>query len=477
MRNTGNQDTRLHQVLRLSISQAEVDFVIPDLANDLPLCIDPFLMFKSRDAALREYHNRLLSLFNQGIQLFRDGKRADLARLIDFPEVNEIGFGYSEGQIRGSGLGEQINGLLADLLTECEPLQDRGLRHIEELQLISIGVGADRVSDIAANILKQYLVEYTQRQAKIWAIPLSSTMPVCHSFDFDSWDWVDGYHDLPRNPLSGAPILLVPRRMVRLLPWINYPDYLSNDFRLFLGPRSRSPRYPGMTSEKKVAVSKDEVVRVTRERLHLLDQYVARKEREASDATPALGADRKSEQLETQRGEILLSRLNELLPGGAAAKDYQRLVYEILNYAFEPDLTDGQMEVSTYLGTERRDIIYTNEAEASFWAYVRSQYGSPLVMFEAKNVADLEIDHINQVAAYLGARLGMLGFIITRTKPSENIIRKLFAVFNDTPSMPRKVIIVLCDEDLTTLVRHRQEGKNPARVVQGLYREFRTRVQ
>lgn len=477
MRNVGQQDTRLHQVLRLPISQAEVDFVIPDLVADLPLCIDPFLMFKSRDASLREYHNKLVSLFNEGIRLFRDGKITDLARLIDFPEVNEIGFGYSEGQIRGSGLGEQINSLLTNLLIECEPLQDRGLKHIEELQLISIGVGADRVSDITANILKQYLIEYTQGQAEIWGIPLSSTMPIRHVFDFANWDWVDGYHDLPRNPLSGGPLLLVPRRMVRLLPWINYPDYVSNDFRLFLGPRSRSPRYPGMTKEKKAAVAKEEVVRVTRERLHLLDQYVTRKEREASEATPALGSDRNSEKLETQKGDALCSRLSELAPGGAAAKDYQRLVYEILNYAFEPDLTDGQMEVSTYLGSERRDIIYTNEAEASFWAYVRTQYGSPLVMFEVKNTAELEIDHVNQVAAYLGARLGMLGFIITRAKPTENIVRKTYAVFNDTPSMPRKTIIILSDEDLTTLIRKRQEGQNPARVIQALYRAFRTRVQ
>ena len=404
MRNTGNQDTRLHQVLRLSISQAEVDFVIPDLANDLPLCIDPFLMFKSRDAALREYHNRLLSLFNQGIQLFRDGKRADLARLINFPEVNEIGFGYSDGQIRGSGLGEQINSLLADLLTECEPLQDRGLRHIEELQLISIGVGADRVSDIAANILKQYLVEYTQRQAAIWGIPLSSTMPVCHSFDFDSWDWVDGYHDLPRNPLSGGPILLVPRRMVRLLPWINYPDYVSNDFRLFLGPRSRSPRYPGMTSEKKMAVSKDEVVpRDTVSGFISSTSMLLAKNVKPVMLLPLLAQIEHRRSRRLRRGDALLSQLHGLAPGGATSKDYQRLVYEMLNYAFEPDLTDGQMEVSTYLGTERRDIIYTNEAEASFWAYVRTQYGSPLVMFEVKNVAELEIDHINQVAAYLGA--------------------------------------------------------------------------
>lgn len=477
MRNVGQQDTRLHQVMRLSISQAEVDFVIPDLVADLPLCIDPFLMFKSRDASLREYHNKLVSLFNEGIRLFRDGKTADLARLIDFPEVNEIGFGYSEGRIRGSGLGEQINSLLTNLLIECEPLQDRGLKHIEELQLISIGVGADRVSDITANILKQYLIEYTQRQAEVWGIPLSSTMPIRHAFDFASWDWVDGYYDLPRNPLSGGPLLLVPRRMVRLLPWINYPDYVSNDYRLFLGPRSSSPRYPGMTKEKKAVVAKEEVVRVTRERLHLLDQYVTRKEREASEATPALGSDRGSEKLETQKGDALCSRLIELAPGGAAAKDYQRLVYEILNYAFEPDLTDGQMEVGTYLGTERRDIIYTNEAEASFWAYVRTQYGSPLVMFEVKNVAELEIDHVNQVAAYLGARLGMLGFIVTRAKPTENIIRKTYTVFSDTPSMPRKTIIILSDEDLTTLVRQRQVGQNPVRVIQALYRAFRTRVQ
>jgi hypothetical protein len=37
----------------LSFTQSEVDFVIPDLSVDLPLAIDPFLLYKSRDEYLR----------------------------------------------------------------------------------------------------------------------------------------------------------------------------------------------------------------------------------------------------------------------------------------------------------------------------------------------------------------------------------------------------------------------------------------
>jgi len=60
----------------------------------------------------------------------------------------------------------------------------------------------------------------------------------------------------------------------------------------------------------------------------------------------------------------------------------------------------------TYLGTERRDILYWNEAERSFWKYVRDEYRSPLVLFEVKNVGALELAHINQTATYLRREAG-----------------------------------------------------------------------
>lgn len=470
---------RLIEALGLDFTRSEVDFVVPNLAVDLPLAIDPFLLYKSRDEELRKLHIQLLSLFQQGTQLFCQGDRAGLDQLIDFPEVDEIGLGYSEGTIGGRGLGTRLNHLLADTLAASPMLQERGLRHIEELQLVSIGVGPDRVSDIAGNVLKHYLIEYTQRQSELWGLPLTTGMPVNHFFDFDHWEWSDGYFDLPRNPISGLPLILVPRRIVRLLPWINYEDYVRTDFRMYLKPSKgpRLPRHPGMAKEKVTGLAKKEVIEITRGRLELLDQYVTRKEREYGRAEPALGAEAVSQQEEFQLGESFIDRLQSLPSGKQAAGQYQRLVWEILNYLFQPELTDGRMEEETHLGTERRDIIYANEAERSFLKYVRDTYLSLFLLFEIKNVAEVELEHINQVAAYLGTNLGMLGFIITRHRPGENIVRKTYAVYNNTPSMPRKTIVILTDDDLTAMIRIKQEAQTPVSWLQDLYRQFRIRVQ
>ncbi len=471
----------LTEAFNLSFTQGEVDFVVPRLDEDLPLCIDPFLLYKSRDDTLRKLHEQLLSLFNNGIVLFREGKLKEWNELIDFPEANEVGFGYSKGAVRGSGLGQHLNSLLADTLAASQPLQDRGLRHVEELQLVSIGVAGDRVSDIAANVLKLALVEYTQKQAQLWNIPLESYVAVNHYFDLDDFRWRDAYFDLPRNPVNGLAILLVPRRIVRLLPWINFEDYAATDYRLFLRSTTGRgwARFPGMGREGYRAPDKKEVIRATRANLHLLDAYVMRKEREAADALPVY-VEREDLGLPTRpRAEEFIGRLEGLPPGTASAKDYQRIIYEILNYLFEPELTDGEMEVRTIEGTERRDIIYTNESDRSFWQYVRLTYGSPLVMFEVKNVEQLEIEHVNQTASYLGARLGMLGFIVARQAPKDNILRKTYSVYNDTASLPRKTIMTLTDDDLATMLRNRDTGQNPTptQYVQRKYRDFHTRCQ
>ena len=471
----------LTQAFKLTFTQSEVDFVIPRLDQDLPLCIDPFLLYKSRDETLRRLHGQLITLFNNSVVLFREGKRTEMDKIIDFPEVNEIGFGYSEDGVRGSGLGSYLNKLLADTLAASEPLQERGLRHIEELQLVSVGIAADRVSDIAANVLKSFLIEYTQKQADLWGIPIDSSLPVNHYFDFEEYAWRDGYFELPKNRITGLPILLVPRRMVRLLPWINLDDYAASDFRLFLRSTAKSnwSKFAGGTQTKRFTPDKADIVKTTRSNLKLLDDYVNRKEKDAHNALPVF-VEREDLGLPTRpMAEEFIQRLSTMPTGIAQAKDYQRTVYEIINYLFEPELTDGEMEVRTIEGTERRDIIYTNESDTSFWQYVRLNYGSPLVMFEIKNVEELEFEHINQAVSYLGARLGMLGLIVTRNSPSENVVRKTYAIYNDTPSTPRKTILVLVDADLAVMLRNKDSGQTPTptQYVQRRYREFRTRVQ
>lgn len=466
---------RLTKAFNLSFTQSEVDFVIPDLAVDLPLSIDPFLLYKSRDEELQDLHTKLLSIFKEGIRCFQNGKQAELDRLIDFPEVDEIGLGYSARQIKGRGLGWLLNSLLTETLIASPELQDRGLRHVEELQLVSISVGPDRVSDIASNALKAFLIDYTQQQSVLWDIQLVSGLPMKHIFDFDDWEWIDRYVDLPQNPISGLPIILVPRRIVRQLPWINYSDYLRTDFRHFLPPKSSAGSRGKPTKQRRP--TKHEVTSITRTTIKLLDEYIARKEREAEKAEPTLSLLPVVSETELALGNRFIADLQNLPSGWTTAAQYQRLIYEILNYLFEPELTAGKMEPSTHLGTERRDIIYINESERAFLKYIRENYRSMSVLFEIKNVKALELNHINQVAAYLGVRLGMLGFIVTRQPASESMIRKTYAIFNDTPDPVRKTILIITDGDLVEMIKLKQGGQNPAERLRDIYKEFRWAIQ
>lgn len=467
----------LTKAFDINISQAEADFVIPDLAQDRRLSIDPFLLYKSRDPQLRDLHNSLIEVFNIAFESFKKGNREDLDRLINFPEVSEIGFGYSQGTVRGSGMGTYLNTLVTETLANSPELVDRGIKHIEELQLVSLGIGADRISDMAANILKEYLIAYTQRQASIWGIPLTSGVPVEHIFDITDLEWKDEYVDLPRNPDDGRPIILVPRRIVRLLPWINYEDFERTDFQMFLDAGKQQKlrsRLPGSKTHK--TMKKVEVTEITRNEIHLLDTYVKRKEQDAANAQPQLY----SEEIilpGTPTAEEFIRRLKSIPTGRENAHLYQLEALAILNHLFEPELTDGKIEERTIHGTERRDIIFTNESDRSFWQYTRQNYGDFLVMFEAKNVEDLTNDHLAQTATYMGDRLGYLAFVLTRNPIKNPQLLKCFSIYNDSGATTRKVVLVVDDEDINAMLKMKESGNNPTRHIQQKYRDFKVKCQ
>ena len=80
-----------HASLLLGVSQYDVDFVIPRVGVDVPVGIDPFLLYKSRDPEYRKLHEELLNAFNAGIAAIRRGDQAEAMRIFDFPEVSAIG--------------------------------------------------------------------------------------------------------------------------------------------------------------------------------------------------------------------------------------------------------------------------------------------------------------------------------------------------------------------------------------------------
>jgi len=452
------------------VSQFEVDFVIPRLGIDLPLGIDPFLLFKSRVPEYRDLHALLLQVFEAGIAGVRSGEMTTARYLFNFPEVPELGFGYTQSSKRGSGVGSVLTGLILDTLKRSPALQDRGVKHVEELQLFSAGIGPDRVSDIAGSILKSFLISYTQRQSALWNIPLKSGVPIAHVFDQQSWQWLDGYYDLPTSPLDDSPILLVPRRLVRQLPWINYDDFLRTEFRAYLQARRPPSRVTRAATDD---IAKTDVVSVTRADVSLVEHYVKAREQVSADAQPFLDF---HDEDACREAEALKQKLADTPVGQEHAAAYQKLLLEIFNFLFNPELIDGELEVRTVDGTERRDIIYTNDSDESFWDYLRNEHSSFLVMLEAKNVRELDGAAFNQTATYLGSRVGRFGMIVTRVAPSEAMQKKAFAIWNDS-GVQRKVILVLCDSDIRELLDWRCQNRSPTKWLQRRYREFRSHVQ
>ena len=456
------------------VSQFEVDFVIPRLGKDLPLGIDPFLLFKSRDLGFKGLHSKLLDSFNLGVEAVRNQNFEKARNLFQFPEVSEIGLGYTQKGKQGAGVGNYLGELIIETLVESPLLLERDVRHIEEMQLVSVGIGPDRISDIAANIFKEHLISYTQEQCQMWNIPLKSGVPISHIFSSTTQEWYDGYFDLPVSAYDSLPILLVPRRIVRTLPWINYDDFFKMEFASYLKAKRVKGRLKKKISQPdQQPLDKQHIIQVARKEIERIERFVAKKEENAVNAQPSITYI--DQNVSCQESELLKNRLHKIPQGQKNATEYQKLILEILNFLFQPELIDGELEVRTVEGTERRDIIFTNDSDLSFWDYIRNEHSCLFLMFEAKNTKAIEIAHINQTAVYLGDRIGHLGFIVSRNPIEETAQKKIFSVYND--SHPRKIILTLSDDDLEKMLDMKCKGEEPMRYIQKLYRWFRTKVQ
>ncbi len=418
-------------------------------------------------------HRQLIAVFAQGIEALRKGNTPGARQLLNFPEPAEIGFGYAKSGKKGSGVGEYLTELIIDSLNSSDELLARGIRHIEELQLLSMGIGPDRISDISANILKGYLIQYTQKQCDLWNIRMEKGVPVHHFLDGANERWIDGHFDLPVSPIDHSPLLFVPRRIVRSLPWINYADFARSSFAAIHRAKATKSKLDFTSQQLGIETAKQSLVSVSRKELSRIDNYIANKVSSSALAQPS------AEYIENDEicveSTTLSGKLRAVTIGVADASKYQRLILEAMNFLFSPELIDGELEVRTLDGTERRDIIFTNDSDKTFWSYVRAEHSNILLMCETKNTQAIEHAHINQTAGYLGDRLGRLGFIVTRTEPQEAIQRKINSVYND--SSPRKIILVLSDKDIHQMLDQKCKGLDPMRHIQRLYREFRQRVQ
>jgi hypothetical protein len=129
-------------------------------------------------------------------------------RMLEFPEVSGLSIGYSRRGTGGSGMGPELRAALLDTVTK---IVHAGVDDPALFELVGIfqdNVGPDRISDMVAKIIIDDLIAFTQRVCS----DLGITMESC---EFSRTMLPE---DLPKNPLDGKPIILVPREVLNDLP-------------------------------------------------------------------------------------------------------------------------------------------------------------------------------------------------------------------------------------------------------------------
>ncbi len=403
----GIVNPRLSDVFGLVIRQDEVDFVVPHLREDLPLYLDPFLLWKSEDQQYQQLHADLLG-FVEEVRRHAVGGRVSRAAVL-LSEVNEpveLGLGYAAGSKQGSALGPgSIDGIIRTF-KQVPQLQTAGLDHLEILALLVSGIAEDRISDLTASVIKRWLAEFTYRRCQQWNIP--TTRYRLTGWDPVALDWRPFDAQLPYNPADASPVLLAPLNLLRRLPWINYGDYYRTAYAPLVLPPGRASR----------VVSKQDVLAYNRAHFETVRGYVADREAAADVCAP--------DPLFTPlRLATIATKVKEIraLPTGrvdGADKKYEDLTFDVLSSALYPELDIAGQQERTISGAHIRDVIFHNDGKTPFLTDLRELYGARQLVFELKNVAELDTEHVNQLYRYLDDEdMGGLGILVARYPPQE----------------------------------------------------------
>ena len=149
----------------------EEGFVDISLLCDLPLFIDPFLIFGSEKNEYKELNNEINKylLFVKDKAIQNQLSEGLLKSWFTFSEVNNNWLGYCKFGNKGSGLGPKFaKSLYMNLNSKLNNFGNSSIlavEHIEKLCLIDDKIGSDNISDFVMNIIKHYFLEKTEQFA------------------------------------------------------------------------------------------------------------------------------------------------------------------------------------------------------------------------------------------------------------------------------------------------------------------------
>lgn len=203
------------------------------VVTDLPLFIDPFLLFNSDKPDYQALHESIIEY----LIFLRDEAKPDLSPGLikawyTFKEVRQNWLGFTQFGNGGSGLGKDfavaLHGSLGSILSNFGNEDVTQGSHLEKLTLIKSGVGRDNISDFTTNLIKDYLLTFTEKFTREFIDPkyCAEYSVTRAKFNYQTKTWETRKYYLPT--INGNYVVLTPFDMLtRDDTWINHSDMVN----------------------------------------------------------------------------------------------------------------------------------------------------------------------------------------------------------------------------------------------------------
>jgi hypothetical protein len=303
------------------------------LINDLPVFIDPFLLFNSEKPEYQTLHQNIIEY----ITFLRDMSDAGpisqglVRHWFLFPEVKQNWLGFSKIGNGGAGLGPQfasaLNDNLSTIFSNFGSEKITKSSHLEKLCLIKDGVGKDSISDFTTNLIKGFLCSYTEQfAAKYLDKNRTKSVQVPHSeFNYQTRRWCSKKFVLPY--IDGDFILLTPKDILtKDEAWINKHDIIGDFDEIIVSMPNMELRgqvndyllrqIPDKPKQKEV---NEAIARTLRKFPELIDRYIRYKEDHGKQAVAL--SEQKIKEIESVFITKVSSLVDELLKDGEFYKN------------------------------------------------------------------------------------------------------------------------------------------------------------
>jgi hypothetical protein len=162
------------------------------------------LLFDNEFGIFEGSHQEIVAFFDYVFRLVAQShgdvnSRAwlEALALLELREVSELCLGYAGSGTKGAGSGRGLALQMARGLWAAVHQGVRKLEHFEEVQIFEEGIGADRISDATAGILRHRLAKYTEMIVDRHRIPTREIRYGKSRFDPDKRRWRSEVFHLP----------------------------------------------------------------------------------------------------------------------------------------------------------------------------------------------------------------------------------------------------------------------------------------